>query len=386
MHPVAATVNAIKAELKQQFFERDEAIDGIWLGILINQHTFMLGPPGTSKTYLTRECFGRILNKTYFEATLAKDRPAEAILGPLDIPALRDQGHYHRKTKGFLPESDYGMLDEIGKMPSTLGHNLLTILNERKLDQVNGGRSTIDVPLRSVVGGSNELPTDENTDAAALWDRMVVRLVVEDIQDVDNFIRLMDVGAEPPANPTTIEFADLTDAVDNVIPHIKVPRDVLDALAKLRNELRDSAMEIIPSSRRWRQARPLLLANAFLDGRSEVTTDDIAVLRFALWEVPQQINTVERLVYGVSNPFMEKAMEYASKLQEVRTMVAAIQNVSEASEPMGRLKGLAREVGTLRQKALSAGASTAKIDALLADVTAVQQQVLTDVLGIVPTT
>jgi len=137
-HPAFVKFTAMEKELNQQFFERRDAIRGIILALLCKEHAFLLGTPGTGKTYLIREIMRRINNAQYFEAILSKTRPTEAVLGPYDIPKLRDHGNLVRKTQDYLPTSDLAMLDEVGKMPPTLGHDLLSIVLDRIIHQVDG--------------------------------------------------------------------------------------------------------------------------------------------------------------------------------------------------------------------------------------------------------
>lgn len=388
MHPVAATINKIKVELKKQFRERDDVIDAIWLAVLSNRHLFILGPPGTAKSFLIRESIARIGSMRYFETILSKTRPAEAVLGPFDIPELRDKGNLVRRYAGYLPDVDFAMLDEVGKMPATLGHDLLAVVLERRLHQVDPatGQSWVDVPLRSFFGGSNELPTNESDDAAALWDRLDLRVVVEDIQETGNWVDLMSQGADRSASATTIDFSDLADAADNVVPKVTIPHDVVEVMAKLREELR--AMEIDPSTRRWMQTRAIMRASAFLDGRTEVTVDDIAVLRHMLWEDPTQIRAVERKTLSVSNPMAEEVLNLSEKVAEIRAEIqkmdpelAMDKRAALASQLAGNLKKLSREVGTLQQKAISTNHSTAAITKVAADLQKLQVDIYAEVLG-----
>lgn len=387
-HPIAAAVAKIKHELNGQFYERAEVIDAIWLAILAKEHCFILGSPGTGKSFLVRQCFDRIRLMNFFEVILSKTRPAEAVLGPMDIPELRDNGHLFRKWNGFLPWANFAMIDEIGKMSPTLGHDLLAVLLERRLHQVNGGRSWIDLLLYTAIGGSNELPTDESDDAAALWDRMLVRAYVEPIHEAGNWAALMTGGAPTPANPTTVDFPDLADAIDNVVPAVTLPNDVIQVLVKLRDALRKE--EVIPSDRRWTQSRKLLQASAFLDGRTEVTTDDIAALRFVLWDSPEQMQKVERLTLQVSNPLAEKALAIAEKVSELTRELGKVdpqltpqEKAGIGVEMGGRIKSLVRDIDALRQEALTNSASTTKIDQIRSQVQRLQGKIHADLLNIV---
>jgi MoxR-like ATPase len=380
---VRTALHAILSELNAQFFERGDVIQAMMLATLAKEHCFILGPPGTAKSALTRAFFDRFVGAEYFEAILSKSRPAEAILGPFDIPELRDHGHLFRKINNFLPTANFAMLDEVGKMSPTLGHDLLAVVLERRLHQVNGGRSWIDVPLYTFIGGSNELPTDESDDAAALWDRMLVRVVVDQVQEAGNFIAMIS-GAGTSATPTRVDFASLAHVIDVEVPAIGVPKDVLDTLVQLREVMR--AEEYDPSGRRWKQCMKLLKASAWLADRTEVTVDDIGVLRHALWEKPEQIDKVERLTLQVSNPFAEAALKFMERVKEIASEVTkakplAVDKRAQIGVQLGgQLKTLQADIGKERQKAITTGASTTKLDEILGQVNATRRAVYKDCL------
>ena len=381
-HPVAISLHLIEAEMGAFFKERKTCIEAVLLALLTAEHAFILGDPGTGKSLLIRALFGAFPDAEYFEALLSKTLPAEAVLGPYDIPDLRTNGNFHRKVHGFLPTAKLAMLDEIGKMSPTLGHNLLAILNERLLHEVNGGRSAVNVPLSTVVGGSNELPTTESDDAAALWDRILVRIEVKYIQETGNFIAMLTGGK--PNITTTIPWADVQDVIDNVVPAVKLPTDVMDIIATLRESLR--SLEINPSDRRWKQSMKLLQANAFLNGRDEATTDDIEVLRHSLWETPSQISAVERATLSVSNPIAEEALTIQEQAEEIAKEIRDSKGLSDASKAKlatelgGRLKVVSADLGRLRQKALSSGASLTKIEDIQARVGGVKAAMFKDLM------
>src|SRR5262249_39827600 len=48
-------LRTIRDELRQQFLERGELIDGALIGLLAGQHLLVIGPPGTAKSMLADE-------------------------------------------------------------------------------------------------------------------------------------------------------------------------------------------------------------------------------------------------------------------------------------------------------------------------------------------
>lgn len=386
LHPVAASLLKIQAELGVFFKERKSCILGVTLALLTAEHVVMIGPPGTGKSMLIRYYFRRFEGAVLFEQLLSKNLPTEAVLGPYDIPALRDKGTFGRKYSGYLPTADLGMLDEIGKMSATLGHNLLAIMNERLLHQVDDtGRSTFPVPLSTLASGTNELLTAADDDQSAAWDRILIRVPVDYIQEAGNFVAML-TGPKKPKPGTNIPWSEMQNVIENIVPNIALPNDVMEVIAALKAALRLAGITV--SDRRWGQSMKVLQASAFLAGRNEVTVDDIETLHFTLWDTPSQIKEVARLTLGVSNPIAEKAMVIQEKAEEiaktVRDSVGLAMNTkgSLSTELSGKLNQLVAEVTRIRQDALAAGASVTKIEEVSARLQNIKAAIYTDLLGL----
>lgn len=385
-HPVAVTLNTIIEEVSDRFVERRQAIFAAVLAILAKEHMFMLGPPGTAKTTMIKDLFKRIDGCSYFAATLSKTRPAEAILGPYDIPLLRDTGDLHRRINGFLPTADYAMLDETWKMSPTLGHDLLNVVLDRELDQVNGGRSQVDVPLRSFFGGSNELP--EGDDQQAMYDRTLVRVIVDYIQETGNWIHMLKGSVEWTGTETVVDFKALADVIDNVVPTIDIPMDAWEAMARLRDALHQ--LEIYPSDRRWKACVKLLRASAFLQGRNQVEEDDLQVLRYALWDTPQQVTAVERATLSIANPAAKAAMSLLDDIEEIARGIRDLKGQSSESraaygtEASGKLKLILTDLQQKRQEMIAAGRSVTKLDEVNDKLAAVKRSLYVDLLDMDP--
>lgn len=389
-HPVAKALRSILDEVSSEFLERRAVIEAVLMTILAKEHAFILGPPGTGKSALVRNVVDRIDGASYFEAILSKTRPDAAVLGPYDLPLLKNTGTFHRKDNGFLTTVDYAFLDEAGKMSPTLGHDLLAALNERIKHEVNGQRSAHPIPLMSVFTASNELIVEESDDGAALWDRLLVRTVVDSIQESGNFAVLLQGAVAGPntATRTTVDFKDLKQAIEVEVPQIDVPVGTIETVLKLRDELR--ANQITPSDRRWKACVRLLQSSAFFNGRSQVEDDDLHVLRYALWDGPEQIVPVERMTLSLSNPVAEKCL---SLLDDAEQIAAGIRDrkgqslearAAYGTEANGKLKVLVSEIAALKQESLAAGRSTTKVDEVADRVAAVRRSVYVDCLDMDP--
>lgn len=333
MHHIAQALNSIRQELSAFYLEREEAIEAMLLALVAGEHAFILGPPGTAKSQLVRALVRAVMGARYFEILLSKTRPAEAVLGPLNIKEFRENGNYYLKRAGFASQVELAMLDEVGKMSPVLGHDLLALLNERVYHEVNGNRSVHPAPLSTAFCPSNEMITQESDDAAALWDRLLVRVTVDYMQDKANFARLLtNTGGQVT---TTIDWDDLHKVITDEVPNIPLSDDALKGMVKLRQEF--ARQHMYPSDRRWRASVKVLQASAFLAGRDEVAEDDLAALRFTLWDTAEQIESVRRLCMSAANPFVEPLMEIRDAINEIAAGISQRENDTDPSSQGGRL-------------------------------------------------
>lgn len=316
MHDVATNLNALRAELNSYFLERSDPIEASLLALVSGHHVFLLGPPGTAKTQMIRCIVRALVNARYFEVSLSRNRPMEAVVGPLDHKHYRETGDFRYKRDGYATQCDVILLNEIGKMSDDVGHDLLKLLNEREYDEVSDGKSVHPAPLSTAFCDSNELLGEQSDDAAALWDRLLVRSHVDYIKDDHHFAQLLSAGA--PQIETRIEWKDLLEVTAS-LDTIAIPSLVMSAVAKLRREL--SAQGINPSTRRWKQSMDVLRASAFLAGRDEVAEDDLVALRFTLWDTVEQIEIVDRACRSASNPFVAPLLAIEGQILEVVTAI-----------------------------------------------------------------
>ncbi|MER7688653.1 AAA family ATPase [Streptomyces sp. NPDC097610] len=381
----AKRLRGITEELSDRFLEREDVVRTLIVAMLARQHSLVLGPPGTAKSELARELTGRIEGATYWEILLSKFTVPTRMFGPIDVAAL-SRGEYRQVYEGRATTADIAFIDEIFKCSTAALNETLGFLNERIYHPENGG-DPIHCPLISAITASNELPSGE--DSAAIYDRLLVRVEVGYLADPSNFAALVRSAVAPsaPTARTTVSLKDFQYAVTTAVPAVTVPEPIVDAVCTLRAALR--RQELIASDRRWRQSIALLQASAFLDGRTAVGENDLAVLTHVLWDSPAQRPTVEREVLQMVNPDAREALDLADAIDELEAELDAKagQSHEELSswaikEVNPKITRAGRTLEKLREAAQAQGRSTASIERVLARQRAVHSRILTEALGV----
>ncbi|MEM4972006.1 MAG: AAA family ATPase [Sulfolobales archaeon] len=172
-------VRKLEAELAAGFIGREEEARVAILALLTRQHAVFIGEPGTAKSALIRR-LSQLVQCRFFYYLLSKYTVPDELIGAID-PVAYKQGRFVRNVKGKLPEAELAFIDEIFKGSSETLNTLLNIMNERLFVDADG--TVYNVPLWSLYGASNEVPTD--SELAAFYDRFLLR----------HFVRRIDASA-----------------------------------------------------------------------------------------------------------------------------------------------------------------------------------------------
>lgn len=335
----------IIADVKSIFVERDEEIEAIGRAILSRQHVAMLGAPGIAKSALVREFCHRITGAKYFQRLLRRDSTTDEVFGPVSLKGL-EQDSYRRNISGKLPEAHLGFGDEGFKCNSTLLNGLLDIINERTFE--NDG-AQVKCPLWSFFVASNELPQSE--DLAPFWDRLLVRLVLRDIQEDSAFLSFLETKAGRGAlsgAKVVITSADV-ERQQAETAAVAIPTDVNQQIVKLRRDLH--AEGIRPSPRRFAACLEYLKAAAYIDGRDEVAVDDIPVLADCLWEKPDQFAAITKIVGKLASPELGRVMEIFDAAKEAADKALAGKDAQVLLESNSKLQKAYKELDKIAKSA-----------------------------------
>jgi MoxR-like ATPase len=338
------------------------------VALLAKKHALLLGPPGTGKSLLAEDICSRLDGGQFFDWLLSRTSTPEELFGPISLKALENDS-YRRVTTNKLPEATIAFLDEIFKCNSAVLNATLGVLNERRFQ--NDGQ-TVQVPLEMCVGASNELPEDRE-ELGALWDRFIMRYVVDYLRDDRNFERLLKLNTA--AGTTSITLDELHRA-QTACGQVAVDK-ALPLVAQLRKKLQELQIQI--SDRRWRAVVSIIQANAWLDGRDVASENDLAPLTAALWVEKDQIKQIRQTIIGLANPLDMKAQDILDEATEVfhnAVNTEDEQKTAAGMEANGKIKYVLGKLESLAGEARAAGKDDARIVEIIGRVADMNKEVL----------
>jgi MoxR-like ATPase len=348
---VAAKMRDINDELKSELVEREVEIDLMLRSIIAKTNMLAIGDPGTGKSLAINSFMSHIEGATMFELLFAKDTPTEQVLGPVSLAAL-ERDEFQRITQGKLPEAHMGFLDEIFKANSTVLNALLKIINERRFD--NNGHS-MDVPLWSVIGASNELPGSDRDDLRAFRDRFGVTKIVEHVRTSDGLTQVIEgqltrnAGGTVASNHTTLTVADI-ETIQAASTQVTVPAKVVKALTELRARAESEDLRI--SVRRMFEGVKMMQAAAVLSDRTEVSTEDMRVYEHVLWTDPEDTGKSYELTLEYAGAVAKKAAKLKAEFEEQQRALNDLQSEmpTDGSVPETELMGNIGRVSNMLKK------------------------------------
>lgn len=316
MGELQVKVEEIRNAMFKAFAGRATEAHVLILALLAREHVVMIGPPGTAKSAIAKAACTAFGGR-YFRLLLTRFSTPEEIFGPVSLSGL-EHDCYRRVPTGRLPEADVVTLEEIFKANSAILNSLLLALCEREWD--NGG-TTHKLPLRSCLGTSNELPESES-ELAALWDRFIFRLAVEELKDADNIASVL-LGVASGKYDGPVLSPEEVSRIDEEISQIPITPKVAGMAMKFQHALLEAG--VTASMRRWKQVVLAARAAAWVYGHDEVLPSDLAeVAKHALWSRPEEKASVIGIIQRIAYPELAEAREIGDAAEEEYRKVAAL--------------------------------------------------------------
>ena len=324
-------------KLNEGLFEREETIKKALLSAIAGEASFLLGPPGTAKSLISRRLKFAFKGAKSFEYLMNRFSQPDEIFGPYNITKLKDEGKLERMVEGYLPDSHIAFLDEIWKAGPSIQNTLLTIINEKIYRNGNVEKK---VPLLALIAASNELP-NKNDGLEALWDRFIIRLEVLNVKNSVSFENIIKSSSDPYIDNIPLKLKITLDdykSYQNSIKKINIPDDILKILKHFRlmisdynHRMEEIGEELYISDRKWKKITNLLKTSAFINGRRFVDIMDCYLIIDTAWNHVEEKNTLIQMLRDILSEYGESAI-YPKK--EIKSRIDMLKNniKSETSE------------------------------------------------------
>lgn len=305
MQSIQHRITSLIQALQKNIYEKETETSLALLAAISGETLLLLGPPGVAKSMVARRLKEAFKDGSSFEYLMSRFSTPDEIFGPISINRLKEDDVYERSTSGYLPTADVVFLDEIWKAGPAIQNTLLTVMNEKIF---RNGNKDYRIPMKLLIAASNELPAhDEGLEA--LWDRFLLRIVSQSIQDENIFQHMLKEEEQPKSDDKDSHIPEELAITSEEYEHwqreaqkVVLTEDVLQSITQIRKALKevhlnssDLPRQIYISDRRWKHIARLIRTSAYLQGRSTTDPIDLFPMYHALWNEPEEIEYVRNL-------------------------------------------------------------------------------------------
>ena len=291
-------INSIIKKLSEGLYEKEDIISFTFLCALAGKSVFLYGPPGTAKSLIVRRIASAFKDSKYFGQLMNRFTTPEDVFGPVSLSKLKED-KFERQTEGYLPKANFVFLDEIWKSSPAILNTLLTIINEKIY---RNGSVEEKVPLKILAAASNETPP-KGQGLDAMYDRFIMRLLVNPAEDIDNFKSLIvdkDIDFNADLDEEDKISAEYLESLKSNIEEVEVPSNIINIIISIKNEIDEynngNNESIYISDRRWKNIVYILKASAYFSDRREILPTDCFLISNCIWTLEENIKAVNSIV------------------------------------------------------------------------------------------
>lgn len=367
-------ISQIRDELAKTVLNREDLIEGLFLGLLTGQHVLLIGPPGTAKSMLVNELGSRLQDGRYFSYLMTKFTKPDEIIGAVSLRDLEND-EYRRVLTGKIADAHFVFLDEIFNSNSSCANTILTILNERKF---HNGVEVVNVPLVMMVGATNEIPAETIDELQAFYDRFLFRYEVDYIPDIESLRTLFSLPE--PGQPGTCFTLDELGEWQHEVGQVEIPDDIVNKVISMVIKLREKGVNI--SDRRFKESKKVLQAHAYLHGRNKAGIQDLNALGDILWIQPADRKTCSEVLFTVKLTVEVQAAEFLKEAQQIRQKFASYDDRLRKHFLGGEMNARLTEIGEkLEELRELAGVPSAVLADAAKKVAEIQDAIIKECLG-----
>ena len=323
--PAAVAIyNRYFDSLMDCFVGREEIVNTLRFAMAQRQHHLIFGPPGTAKTNLCDVAFGGITGAHQFAIELSMYMSEDALYGPYDVRAMREDGVLRHRTEGMLPEADIARIGEFLDGNMALLRSLLGSLHERRMRR---GRQIIDMPLLTVYADTNCHPGEflrKNPYAWAVLDRLLFMSDLNYLQTAEEVSDMLYRFQSGATNHVTEQLPlELIRQISELVvepPSLIQDRIIFTKLGEAFTEYRIQRAALVQgglkvilpeiSDRRLCLATQMLEVVAVLAGRLEALPEDMRQCGLVLGTTHEE--------YSLWNSIADRKSEEARQARELR--------------------------------------------------------------------
>lgn len=262
----------IEDELKKHIAGKSDAIELLFIGLVANGHILLEGVPGVAKTTMSK-ALADTIDSDFKRIQCMPDMVPEDIIGQTYYDENRDV-----KIKKGPIFTNILLMDELNRSPPKTTSAFLEALEERQVT-IGGADMPLPKPFMAIatqnplrIEGTEPLPK-------VLADRFIMRVEVSypSMAEEENMIRIKESEERNVANKVLSKEDVL--GLQQQAKSVVLPKDVGEYITKLVDASRKEMHVVMGASPRADIAfLQCSKAKALIEGRTEVTKEDIKLL------------------------------------------------------------------------------------------------------------